>query len=78
VTGDEKRALLAEIRQLTAPPAICPGDVTLAEVAAELGLSRAGARHRMNHLVEQGLVDTALVVDPQSNRQVRVYRRRAE
>jgi len=70
----DKRALLDELLELTAPPMWQPGDVMLQEYADKLGITRPAAKERLQPLVDQGKLETLVVLCEDGKRR-RVYRR---
>lgn len=74
MTQEEKQRILDEVIALATKPHIRPGDVTLADVIRETGLSSSGAREQLKKAVKANLLATELVYDPASRRQLRVWR----
>jgi len=61
MSEDEKRALLDELVRYGTRPEMQPGDVTLSELAEELGVGRGTAQKRMKGLIEAGEVQELMV-----------------
>jgi len=72
----EKRAVLQEIVEMTAPPRMQPGDITIADYMEATGLKGNTARRYLMRLANEGVLTTELVL--LRGRYVRVFRKAAE
>lgn len=78
-TLSDTEDLLDELIRLTNVPVRRPGDITVNDYATRARCSRVTARTRLNGLVEEGILETEMVRrDPDSGRQIRVWRRRVD
>jgi len=72
--GITEQALLADIAEAIPLSGLRPGEITTADCADALGISKKAARGRLLRLVQRGMLDTRLaLVD---GRQTRVFWRR--
>lgn len=69
----EKSKILQEMIDLTEPPHIESGDVTLSEYAERAGITRSSARNRLQKVVDKGLLETKIVKCPDGKHR-RIYR----
>lgn len=78
--SEEKRAALEELAELSGPPPLRPGDVTVSDFIATVGtgLSRRAALDRMVKVAAESKEWETLVVIDEGNRWVRVLRKVAE
>ena len=67
--------ILEEIDRLAGTPEIQPGDITVAMLEEMWHRSESAIRRRMDKLVECGKFTTHLVYDPETARQVRIWRK---
>ncbi len=74
MSDEEKQALLEELVQYGRRPEMQPGDVTLSELAEQLGVGRGTAQKRMKGLIEAGEVQELIVRLPNGHDGI-VYRR---
>lgn len=73
---DERKAeLLKEINDILGIEYKLPGDVTTQDAQDIMDMSRAGAKGRMEKMVEMGAYTTHMVWDSQQRRNVRVWRK---
>jgi DNA-binding Lrp family transcriptional regulator len=70
---DTKRQILDEIIELTEPPHLQSGDITLVEYAERVGITRSSAKNRLQKVVDAGRLETLLVRCPDGKYR-RVYR----
>jgi DNA-binding Lrp family transcriptional regulator len=74
MTDDQKQVLLDELVRYGTRPQMQPGDVTLAELADAMGVSRATAQKRVEPLVGSGELLELTVTLPSGHDGI-VYRR---
>jgi len=70
---ETRRRILDEIIEMTEPPHIQLGDITLVEYAEKVGVTRGAAKNRLQKLVDEGVLKTLLVKCPDGKYR-RVYR----
>ena len=74
MSDDERKALLDELVAFGTRPKMQPGDVTLAELAEQLGVCRSTAQKRVEPLVASGELLELMVMMPSGHDGI-VYRR---
>jgi len=66
--------LLDEITKLNSyPPLDTSCEFTISDYKAKVVMSREGITHRLDKLVDQGVLDTAMRFDTRNRRQVRAW-----
>jgi len=76
MTNGDRAAILAEIVALMERPEPGPDEVTVGEVAASAGITKAAARSRLDGAVGRGELTSRIVYV--ENRKTRAYKRRLQ